>query len=298
MSHIIAIASGKGGVGKTLLTATLAVALARRNRSVLAVDADMGLRNLDLLFGSQDDVLFDIFDVMKKRCKASEAIIPLEEGIDFLAASQKKTWEKVDPRTFQYTVEKLSSDYDYTLIDCPPGRDKSFKYATALGDRIFFVVEPTWTSLRDTGRVMQFCNKHKNFAYDIIFNNVYKDKPGYLSVDTMIDSLVPETVGGVLPHDEVIHAAAQEGMIADIPPTNPFYAALAGTVKYLEMQEEPLREEWESLLPTGEGIFFAPDQSAALFETDKAAAATDTGKHPLSVRRRMRQSLSWRRSRR
>lgn len=94
MSHIIAIASGKGGVGKTLLTATLAVALARRNRSVLAVDADMGLRNLDLLFGSQDDVLFDIFDVMKKRCKASEAIIPLEEGIDFLAASQKRRGKK------------------------------------------------------------------------------------------------------------------------------------------------------------------------------------------------------------
>lgn len=134
--------------------------------------------------------------------------------------------------------------------------------------------------MRDTGRVMQFCNKHKNFAYDIIFNNVYKDKPGYLSVDTMIDSLVPETVGGVLPHDEVIHAAAQEGMIADIPPTNPFYAALAETVKYLETQEEPLREEWESLLPTGEGIFFAPDQSAALLKRIRRLQQLTRGNTP------------------
>lgn len=334
MSKIIAVASGKGGVGKTLITATLAVALARKGYSVLAVDADMGLRNLDLLFGTQDDVFFDVFDLMKKRCKAAEAIIPLQGNIDFLPASQKKTWEKTEPQTFQYVVEKLSRNYDYTLIDCPPGRERAFKYVTAIADRILLVVEPTWTSLRDTGRVMQFCNKHKNFAYDVIFNNFYKDKPGYLDVGPMTEVLMPETIAGVLPHDDDIHAAAQEGMVANLPDTTPFYAALKATVNYLETGEEPVREEWEAFLPAGDGtpgraerdgsatdpgrtgthlpsVSEIPAEEAAVAAVtaniEKIAAAaeevlqhvqTREEKKRLSVKTRMYQSKAWRQQRR
>ena len=173
MSTIIAIASGKGGVGKTLVTASLAIALQRRGHSVLAVDADMGLRNLDLMFGMQDDVLYDIGDVIKGRCRAGEAVMTVADQLDFLAASQKHTWEKIDAPTYHYIVETLSKDHDYTLIDCPPGRGRAYKDATAIADRIFFVVEPTWSSMRDAARVMQFCNKRKRFNYDVLFNNFY-----------------------------------------------------------------------------------------------------------------------------
>ena len=178
MSTIIAIASGKGGVGKTLVTASLAIALQRRGHSVLAVDADMGLRNLDLMFGMQDDVLYDIGDVIKGRCRAGEAVMTVAGKLDFLAASQKHTWEKIDAPTYHYIVETLSKDHDYTLIDCPPGRGRAYKDATAIADRIFFVVEPTWSSMRDAARVMQFCNKRKRFNYDVLFNNFYSGVPG------------------------------------------------------------------------------------------------------------------------
>ena len=105
MSTIIAIASGKGGVGKTLVTASLAIALQRRGQSVLAVDADMGLRNLDLMFGMLDDVLYDIGDVIKGRGCAGEAVLTVADELEFLAACQKHTWEKIDAPTYQYIVE-------------------------------------------------------------------------------------------------------------------------------------------------------------------------------------------------
>ena len=117
MSHVIAVASGKGGVGKTLITASLAIALRRRGYTVLAVDADMGMRNLDLLLGVQDEVFFDVYDVMKKRCKAADALVPVGPAGDFLAASQKKTWEKADPKDFVRVISHLSENYDYVLID-------------------------------------------------------------------------------------------------------------------------------------------------------------------------------------
>ena len=205
MSTIIAIASGKGGVGKTLVTASLAIALQRRGHSVLAVDADMGLRNLDLMFGMQDDVLYDIGDVIKGRCRAGEAVMTVAGKLDFLAASQKHTWEKIDAPTYQYIVETLSKDHDYTLIDCPPGRGRAYKDATAIADRIFFVVEPTWSSMRDAARVMQFCNKRKRFNYDVLFNNFYSGVPGYVPVQDMLQILNPETVAGILPHDPAVH---------------------------------------------------------------------------------------------
>lgn len=127
MATIIAVASGKGGVGKTLITASLAVSLQRHGHRVLAVDADMGLRNLDLMFGMQDDVLYDVGDVMKGNCSTKEALLHVTDQLDFLAASQKHTWEKIDAPSYQYIVEKVSQKYEYVLLDCPPGRGRAFK---------------------------------------------------------------------------------------------------------------------------------------------------------------------------
>lgn len=233
MSYIIAVASGKGGVGKTLVTATLAVSLAKKGYSVLAADADMGLRDLDLLFGVQDEVLYDAVDVMKQRCTAEEAIIPVMPQLDFLAASQKHTWEKVDAPTFQYTLESLAPDYDYILIDCPPGRGRAYKDAVAIADEIFFVVEPSWSSIRDASRVMQFCNKHKQFHYAALLNNFYGHADGFVPVDEALESLPAEHVAGVLPHDSTVNRLAQEGDIVHMDEGIPFYRAMEQTVAYL-----------------------------------------------------------------
>lgn len=252
MSHFIAIASGKGGVGKTFVTATLSVALARKGFRVLAVDADMGLRNLDLLFGLQDEVLYDMGDIIKKNCQPKEAVLSVQQNLDFLAASQKHTWEKIDASTYQYIVETLGRNYDYVLIDCPPGRGRAYKDAVAIVDQMFFVVEPTWSSMRDTARLMQFCNKHKRFNYDVLFNNFYRHDPGYVSIGEMLEVLNPEHVAGILPHDPVTQEGALKGTITTVDEKAPFFQALNGTVAYLTEHKAIPVEALVALLPEQE----------------------------------------------
>ena len=252
MSTIIAVASGKGGVGKTLVTAALATLLHRRGHSVLAVDADMGLRNLDLMFGMQDDVLYDMGDIIKGRCAVKDALLSLAPNFDFLAASQKHTWEKVDAPTYNYVVETLSGDYEYTLIDCPAGRGRPYREAASLADKILFVVEPTWSSMRDTARLMQFCNKRKRFNYDVLFNNFYDGVAGYVSVEEMMSVLNPERVAGVLPHDLAIHQAAQDGAVRHAA-SCPFMEGLEQTAAYIESGRPVDLDSMTALLPREEG---------------------------------------------
>ena len=125
MGTIITIASGKGGVGKTLVTAALGLVLSRRGKRILLVDGDMGLRDLDLVLGVQDDVLYDVTDVIRGRCSAGRAILSIGPGLDFLAASQKHTWEKIESSSFQYVLEQLAQEYDGVLVDSPPGRGRA-----------------------------------------------------------------------------------------------------------------------------------------------------------------------------
>lgn len=269
MATIIAVASGKGGVGKTLITASLAVSLQRHGHRVLAVDADMGLRNLDLMFGMQDDVLYDVGDVMKGNCSTKEALLHVTDQLDFLAASQKHTWEKIDAPSYQYIVEKVSQKYEYVLLDCPPGRGRAFKDAVAIADTMFFVIEPTWSSMRDAARVMQFCNKHKRFHYDVLFNNFYGSDPGYVSVQEMLQILNPETIAGILPHDAVVHAAAQQGSLISCQDT-PFYDAMEQTVGYIETGKAVDVDVLTALLPTAEQLVKSNQP------TEKTAAAAET----------------------
>lgn len=286
MAAIIAVASGKGGVGKTLITASLAVSLQRHGHRVLAVDADMGLRNLDLMFGMQDDVLYDVGDVMKGHCSTKEALLHVADRLDFLAASQKHTWEKMDAPSYQYIVEKLAQKYEYVLIDCPPGRGRAFKDAVAIADTMFFVIEPTWSSMRDAARVMQFCNKHKRFRYDVLFNNFYGSDPGYVSVQEMLQILNPETVAGILPHDAAVHAAAQQGSLVSCQDT-PFCTAMEQTVAYIEDGTAIDIDALTALLPAAERISeanpakekpAAPEETPPALGQMKALAAAELQK--------------------
>ena len=280
MATIISVASGKGGVGKTLVTASLALALSRTGASVLAVDGDMGLRNLDLAFGLQDDVLYDAVDLMKNRCPVCDALVSVMPGVDFLAASQKKTWEKIHVPSYLNLLEHLSDKYDYVLVDCPPGRGQAYKNAVALADQILFVLEPTWTSMRDGGRLMRFCDKHKFFDYSLVFNNFYQDRDGYISCSEMIQVLDPEHIAGLLPHDEVIHAAMQNGTLPYVPQTNPFVMAMDAMARGILTDEEPELTVLETYLPA---------------ETVAAAPVAVGRENKLTLRQRRRESVSWRR---
>lgn len=276
MSRLIAIASGKGGVGKTLITAALAVLLQRRGHRVLAADADMGLRNLDLLFGLEDAIRYDAIQAARGKCLPGQALLKVVPGLDFLPASQKRTWERVDIPSYQYVLESLAGSYDYTLIDCPPGRDGAYQAATALADEILFVVEPSPSSLRDAAKVMQYCARHKRFHYDVILNNFYAD--GVITPDAAKSCLQTGHLAGLLPHDEGVDRAAGEGRMASVPPSLPFCRALSATADWLE---------------TGKAIEEAP--LTALLPSHQSLPETALG---LSVHRRRQECRNWRHYRR
>lgn len=295
MAMIIALASGKGGVGKTALTAALSLALCKKSKQVLAVDADMGLRNLDLMFGVQDEVFYDLGDILKQRCRVKDAIISIEPGLDFLAASQKHTWEKIDAATFQFWVDKLSKKYDYVLIDSPPGRGYAYREATAIADQIFFIVAPTWTSLRDAARVTQYCRKHKKFNYSVILNNFSRISGYTLSVSDALDSLQLESLAGILPHDKVVEKALYEGSI-DILLDSAFWRALQQTVRFIAEGKDIAEEEIREWLVT--------DDETALGQEAYSSVSPVARKSPRyadfhsSITRRRMQSQGWRRYRR
>lgn len=247
MSRLIAIASGKGGVGKTLITAALAVQLQRRGRTVLAVDADMGLGNLDLLFGLEDAVRYDASQAVRGKCLPAEALLHVLPGLDLLPASRKRTWEKLDGPSYEYVVESLSGNYDYTLIDCPPGRAETYKAATALADELLFVVEPSPSSLRDAAKVRQYCQKQGCLHDRIILNNFYAD--GSLTPEDVKSSLQTGQLAGLLPHDERIEALAAVGAMKDASQDLPFCRALTATAAFLETGEAVPQTRLECLLP-------------------------------------------------
>ena len=276
MSRLIAIASGKGGVGKTLITASLSVLLQRRGYRVLAADADMGLRNLDLLVSMGDAVRSDASQAARGKCLPRQALVSVCPGLDVLPASQKRTWEKVDVPSFHYVLESLAGEYDYAFVDCPPGRDEAYRAATALADQILFVVEPSPSSLHDAGRVMQYCTKQKRFHYDVILNNFYAD--GVISAASAKSTLGVKTVAGILPHDEGIDQAASRGLIHEASDSLPFMKALSATADWLEQGTAIDEAGLTGLLPR--------------------RSAGDSAASGLSVRRRRQECRNWRHYRR
>lgn len=283
MGTIITIASGKGGVGKTLVTAALGLVLSRRGKRILLVDGDMGLRDLDLVLGVQDDVLYDVTDVIRGRCSAGRAILSIGPGLDFLAASQKHTWEKIESSSFQYVLEQLAQEYDGVLVDSPPGRGRAYKSASAVADRILFVLEPSWTSLRDTERVLQYCRKHRITRYALLYNNFYRGGANHISFEEMQARAGREEIAGVLPHDSVAAYAAQEGTLPALPEDTPLLQALQAVADYLCQGRAPDMQALAEKLPC-----------AGAEETDLArpSASTSSG---LSLRRRRQESAAWRR---
>ena len=122
MAEIVSFASGKGGVGKTLLTAALGIFLSRKGKKVLLIDGDMGMRNMDLVLGLENECFYHVMDLAEGRCFAKDVILEVNDHLDFLPAAQNDTWETVFPAAMDTVLEDVEDKYDYILLDCPAGR--------------------------------------------------------------------------------------------------------------------------------------------------------------------------------
>ena len=157
MSEVIVITSGKGGVGKTTTTANVGTGLAKEGKKVVLIDTDIGLRNLDVVMGLENRIVYDLVDVVEGNCRLKQALIKDKryEGLFLLPAAQTRDKDAVSPEQMQKLCENLKEEgFDYILIDCPAGIEQGFKNAIAGADRAVVVTTPEVSAVRDADRII------------------------------------------------------------------------------------------------------------------------------------------------
>jgi septum site-determining protein MinD len=214
LGEVIVITSGKGGVGKTTTTASLGAALALRGQRVLVVDADIGLRNLDVILGLENRIVFNLVDVAKKICKPSQAIIKSKKSnnLYLLPASQTDDKDVIDEAEVRYVLDQFRREFHYILVDSPAGIEQGFRNACAGADSAIVVTTPEVSAIRDADRVVGLLSS-KSIEARLIINRIDLEmvrRGDMLSVRDVQDILGIEILG-VIERDEQIIVAANCG---------------------------------------------------------------------------------------
>lgn len=208
MSKIFVITSGKGGVGKTTITANLGVALASFGKKVLLADADIGLRNLDMMLGLENRIVYDVLDVLEGRAELHKALVKDKRGLSLwlLPANQTKNKDAIDEDKWLRLMEgiKEAKEYHYILIDSPAGIEKGFQIACLPADAALVVVNPEVSSIRDADRVIGLLENMGKKEYYLVINRIKWDnvkKGEMLSVEDIVDILKVKPIG-IIPEEE------------------------------------------------------------------------------------------------
>ena len=215
MGEVIVITSGKGGVGKTTTTANLGSALALNGKKVVLVDTDIGLRNLDVVMGLENRIVYDIVDVVEEKCKLRQALIKDKRfnELFLLPAAQTRDKSAVNEEQIKELTNKLKDEFDYILIDCPAGIEQGFKNAIAGADRAVVVTTAEISSIRDADRIIGLLEAADLKNPELIINRLRPNmvKRGeMMDVDDIVDLLSIDLIG-VIPDDEFIITQTNKG---------------------------------------------------------------------------------------
>ena len=218
MSKIIGIVSGKGGVGKTTLCANLAFALASLGKNVIAIDGDIGLKNLDIHLGMTDGSAFDITDVLSGRCTVSKAIQVHHKrpNLSFISASQNFADNCINKNDFRKLCKYLRSFYDFVLIDAPAGVGETFNTITSCCDECIVVATPDLTSIRDAEKTATILAAVPSLVSRLVINKVNTKliSKGHLrNIDEIMDSISLSLIG-LIPSDDEIILCSNSGISA------------------------------------------------------------------------------------
>ena len=211
----IVVTSGKGGVGKTTTSANLATGLAMLGYSVVVLDADIGLRNLDVVMGLENRIVYDIVDVVEKNCRLKQALIKdkRHEKLYLLPAAQTRDKTAVKPEQMVELIGELKKDFDYIIIDSPAGIEQGFQYSIAGADRAIIVTTPEISAVRDADRVIGILEAKELHNPKLIINRIRPDmvkRGDMMSIDDIIDILAIELLG-IVPDDESIVISTNKG---------------------------------------------------------------------------------------
>ena len=215
MGEVIVITSGKGGVGKTTTTANLGSSLAEAGKKVVLVDTDIGLRNLDVVMGLENRIVYDIVDVVEEKCKLRQALIKDKrfEELFLLRAAQTRDKTAINEEQMKELTKKLKEDFDYILIDCPAGIEQGFKNAIAGADRAIVVTTAEISAIRDADRIIGLLESSEIRNPELIVNRLRPNmvkKGEMMEVDDIVDLLSVDLIG-VVPDDEYIITQTNKG---------------------------------------------------------------------------------------
>lgn len=252
-ARVITITSGKGGVGKTTATANLGVALALRDQRVVTVDADIGLRNLDVVMGLENRIVYDIVDAVEGRCRLRQALIRDKRlgELYLLPAAQTRDKSAVKPDQMRALCEDLRPDFDFILIDSPAGIEQGFKNAVAPADEVLIITTPEVSAVRDADRIIGLIEAEEKGPGRLILNRI---RPGMvrrgdmLDTDDVLEVLAIELIG-IVPEDEGIIVSTNKGTPVALDNHSPAGQAYRDIAARLLGEDIPVRP-----LPTEEGF--------------------------------------------
>ena len=215
MSEVIVVTSGKGGVGKTTATANIGAGLAKLNAKTVLVDTDIGLRNLDVVMGLENRIVYNLVDVVEGNCRLQQALIRDKSypNLFLLPAAQTRDKSAVTPEQMKKLTEDLRERFDYIILDCPAGIEQGFQNAIAGAERAIVVTTPEVSSIRDADRIIGLLEAHEMKKIDLLINRLRIDmvkRGDMMSVEDVVEILAANLLG-VVPDDENIVIYTNQG---------------------------------------------------------------------------------------
>jgi len=246
MSKVFVVTSGKGGVGKTTTTANIGTALAMDGHKVVLLDADIGLRNLDLIMGLENRVVYDLVNVIEGKCRLKQALIKDKRHKDLymLPAAQTRDKDAVSAEQMKNLCDELRKEFDYILIDCPAGIEQGFKNAIAGADEAIVVTTPEVSAVRDADRIIGLLEANEIREPQLIVNRLRIDmvKSGnMMSVEDIVELLATKLLG-VVPDDQDIIITSNKGEPAAINSKSRIGTAYKNIAQRIEGHQVPLME--------------------------------------------------------
>ena len=213
MGEVIVITSGKGGVVKTTTTANVGTGLAMLGKKVVLIDTDIGLRNLDVVLGLENRIVYNLVDVIEQNCKIKQALIKDKryETLYLLPSAQTRDKDAVNPEQMVALTEELKNEFDYIILDCPAGIEQGFKNAGA--DRAIVVTTPEVSAVRDADRIIGLLEANEIKKTELIVNRLRMDmvKRGDMMSSEQVLDILAISLLGVVPDDENIVVATNTG---------------------------------------------------------------------------------------
>lgn len=256
-AKVITITSGKGGVGKTTTTANVGSALALLGKKVVVLDGDIGLRNLDIVMGLENRIVYDVVDYVEGRCRLRQALIRDKRAPELylLPTAQTRDKSAINPDQMVQVCDELRKEFDYIIIDSPAGIEQGFQNALAPADRVLVVTNPEVSSVRDADRVIGLVESQQKGPVQLIINRLIAarvKKQEMLSTQDIMDVLSTEIIG-IVPEDEAILSSSNRGTPVVFNGKSPAAIAYRDIARRLIGEDVPLAPPqptswWQRLL--------------------------------------------------